>query len=172
MYESITYEVILQRMLDRIPSTMDKREGSIIYDALASAAVELQQVYIEIDAFLRETFGDTASREYLIKRASERGIEPYPATYAVLKVTSTPSDIDVAIGSRFSLNELNYTVVEKIEDGSYKISCDTAGAVGNKYFGALVPIDYIQGLENISITELLIPGEDEEETENQENSQA
>ena len=42
MYEDITYEVILKRMLDRIPSTMDKREGSIIYDALAPAAIELQ----------------------------------------------------------------------------------------------------------------------------------
>lgn len=165
MYENITYEGILARMLDRIPSTMDKREGSIIYDALAPAAVELQQMYIELDAILLETFGDTASREFLIKRASERGIAPYPATYSVLKATSTPSDVDIAIGSRFSLNELNYTIIEKIENGSYKISCDTVGAVGNKYFGALIPIDYIQGLESIVITELLIPGEDEEETE-------
>jgi uncharacterized phage protein gp47/JayE len=165
MYEDITYEGILKRMLDRIPSTMDKREGSIIYDALAPAAVELQQMYIELEVILFETFGDTASRQYLIKRALERGITPYPATYSVLKATSAPSDVDIAIGSRFSLNELNYTIIEKIEDGSYKIACDTVGAVGNKYFGALIPIDYIQGLESISITELLIPGEDEEETE-------
>lgn len=165
MYENITYESILKRMLDRVPSNMDKREGSIIYDALAPAAVELQQMYIELEVILYETFGDTASREYLIKRAAERGIAPYSATYAVLKAISTPSDVDIAIGSRFSLNELNYTIVEKIENGSYKIACDTVGAVGNKYFGDLIPIDNIQGLENISITELLIPGEDEEETE-------
>lgn len=165
MYENITYEGILKRMLDRIPSTMDKREGSIIYDALAPAAVELQLMYIELDNILLETFGDTASREYLIKRASERGIAPFPSTNAVLKATSTPSDVDIAIGSRFSLNELNYTIIEKIENGSYKIACETVGAGGNKYFGSLIPIDYIPGLENISITELLIPGEDEEETE-------
>ena len=42
MYENVTYEDILQRMLDRVPDSMDKREGSIIYDALAPAAVELQ----------------------------------------------------------------------------------------------------------------------------------
>ena len=35
MYENITYESILQRMLDRIPDDMDKREGAVIYDALA-----------------------------------------------------------------------------------------------------------------------------------------
>ena len=39
-YEDITYEVILQRMLNRVPNNMDKREGSIIYDALAPAEVE------------------------------------------------------------------------------------------------------------------------------------
>ena len=46
MYENITYESILQRMLDRIPDDMDKREGAVIYDALAPAAVELQLMYI------------------------------------------------------------------------------------------------------------------------------
>ena len=39
MYENITYEDILQRMLDRVPNSMDKREASIIFDALAPAAV-------------------------------------------------------------------------------------------------------------------------------------
>lgn len=41
MYENITYEVILNRMLDRVPDYMDKREGSVIYDAMAPAAVEM-----------------------------------------------------------------------------------------------------------------------------------
>ena len=60
MYENITYEDILQRMLDRIPDSMDKREGSIIFDALAPAAVELQLMYIEFDVILKETFADRA----------------------------------------------------------------------------------------------------------------
>lgn len=85
MYENITYEDILQRMLDRVPNNMDKREGSIIYDALAPAAIELQLMYIELDVIMNESFADTASREYLIKRASERGITPEPATNAILK---------------------------------------------------------------------------------------
>ena len=84
-YEDITYEVILQRMLDKVPDNMDKREGSIIYDALAPAAVELQLMYIELDTILKETFADTAQRDYLVRRVAERGIEPYNATYAKLK---------------------------------------------------------------------------------------
>jgi len=165
MYEDVTYEDILKRMLDRVPDTMDKREGSVIYDALAPAAVELQLMYIEFDIILNETFGDTASREYLIRRAAERGITPYAASYASLKAESTPTDLDIPIGSRFSLGTLNYVITSKIQDGQYVVQCETEGTVGNKYFGSLIPIEYIDGLETIEITELLIPGEDEEDTE-------
>ena len=165
MYENVTFESILDRMLERVPESMDKREGSIIYDALAPAAVELQLMYIELDVILKETFGDTASREYLIRRAAERGIEPFPASKAILKATYTPTSIDIPIGSRFSLNELNYVVLEKIGDGQLKIECESLGKSGNGYFGNVIPIEYIEGLETMQITELLIPGEDEEDTE-------
>lgn len=165
MYENITCEDILRRMLDKIPSTMDKREGSIIYDALAPAAIELQLMYIELDWILNQSFGDTASREYLIKRAAERGIEPLPATNAILKGEITPSTLEVNIGSKFSLENLNYTIVEKITKGVYWFKCDANGSIGNGLFGDLIPIDYIDGLQSAKLTELFIPGEDEEETE-------
>lgn len=164
-YEDITYEVILQRMLDRVPNNMDKREGSIIFDALAPAAVELQLMYIELDTILKETFADTAQRDYLVRRAAERGIEPYEATYATLKGIFTPSSLKIPIGSRFSCNELNYVITSKIQDGEYQLQCETLGVDGNANFGDLIPIDYIQGLETAKLTELLIPGEDEEDVE-------
>ena len=165
MYEHISYESILQRMLDKIPSTFDKREGSIIYDALAPAAIELQNMYIELDNILNESFADTASLPYLVRRAAEKGINQIPATPTVLKAISTPTNIEIPIGSRFSLNALNYIITEKIADGEYKIQCETSGVVGNSNFGNLIPIDYIQGLESIEITEVLIPGENEEGVE-------
>ena len=37
-YEEMTYERIMSRCLARVPGTVDKREGSIIYDAIAPAA--------------------------------------------------------------------------------------------------------------------------------------
>lgn len=165
MFESITYEGILQRMLDRVPDTVDKREGSVIYDALAPAAIELQNMYINLDGVLNESFADTASLPYLIRRAAERGITQYPATYAVIKAVATPSNIEISTGSRFSLNASNYIVMEKIADGEYKMICETAGVIGNNYSGDLIPIDYIEGLQTIEITEVLIPGEDEEDVE-------
>lgn len=165
MYEHITFESILQRMLSKISNTMDKREGSIIYDALAPAAVELQLMYIELDNTIKESFGDTATRPFLIKRASERGLHPYPATYAVLKAEITPTGLDVPIGSRFNCNEFNYSVIKKITDGEYHIRCETIGREGNSVFGDLIPIEHLKGLETARLTELLIPAEDEEDTE-------
>lgn len=165
MYEDITYESILKRMLSKIPDNMDKREGSIIYDALAPAAVELQLMYIELDVILKETFGDTASRTYLIRRAAERGITPTPATYAVLKGEFTPAELEIPTGSRFSCGKMNYMVTAKISDGVYQMRCETIGEEGNTQFGQMVPINYIDGLQTCYLTEVLIPGEDEEETE-------
>ena len=49
MFEEYTFEVILNAMLARVPDTIDKRQGSIIYNALAPAAVELQNMYINLD---------------------------------------------------------------------------------------------------------------------------
>lgn len=165
MYEDITYELILQRMIDRVLAqnpNIDTREGSIIYNALAPAAVELQNMYIQLDTILNESFADTQTRDYLIKRCAERGIIPEPATKAILK---GEFNIDVPIGSRFSLDMLNYIVIEKISDGIFKLECETPGSEGNQQFGTLIPIDYIEGLTSAELTELLIPGEDEEDTE-------
>lgn len=165
MYENVTFEGLLQRMLDRVPANMDKREGSVIYDAIAPAAVELQNLYIELDVIIKESFADTATMPYLIRRARERGITPFGATPAILKAECSPKDCEVPIGTRFSLNTLNYKVTEKIADNTYKIECETLGAIGNSYFGDMIPIDYVQGLVMMTVTELLIPGEDDETLE-------
>ena len=162
MYEANTYDAILERMLEQIPDSIDKREGSIIFDALAPVAVELAQTYIEMDAILNEAFADTASREYLIRRAAERGLAPSAATYTVAK---GEFNIDIAAGDRFSCGDYNYAASEKISTGIWKLTCETPGSTPNGNLGMLIPIDYIDGLTTAALTEILIPGEDEEETE-------
>lgn len=163
MYK-VTYREILERMLNRVSDKFDKREGSVIFDTHSPTALELEILYVELNRMIAEGYGDTASREYLILRCKERGIIPYPATYAVLKGTFTPATVDV-IGKRFNLGSLNYIVTEKIADGEYRVQCETPGTVGNQYFGQLIPIEYVEGLETATLTEVLIPGEDEEDTE-------
>lgn len=161
------FEDILQRMLDRVPNTFDKREGSVIYDALAPAARELANMYDAIDERLRNTFAGTADREWLIKRCAEIGIAPNPATYAIRKGVFTPPTLEIAIGERFNFDDLNFTVTEKLETaGEYALTCETLGTVGNYGTGALIPIQYIKGLETATLVDtVLIYGEDEEETE-------
>ena len=166
MFDVFTFDYLMQSMLARVPDDMDKREGSVIWDALAPAAAELETAYACLDYVYLQSFGDTADRNALILRAHERGMTPYPATYAVLKGEFTPTTADV-LGKRFNLGSYNYLVSEAIEGevGSYKLVCETAGSDGHKVLGTLVPIDLIEGLETATATEILIPGEDEEDTE-------
>lgn len=164
MFEDTTYEVILQRMLDRVSNELDKRESSLIWDTHSSTAIELQILYIELDTLIKNSYGDTAAREFLIMLCSDRGITPESATNAVLKGEFTPTNIDVT-GQRFNIGEVNYVVTEQIAAGQYKVQCEEAGVIGNQYLGDMIPMDYIQGLETATLTEVLIPGEDEEETE-------
>ena len=70
MFENMTYENILERLLKSVPSDIDKREGSIIFDALSPVALEIAQMYINADIVLKNAFADTAERDYLILRAS------------------------------------------------------------------------------------------------------
>jgi len=167
MFEDLTYEIIMQRMLDRIPMNVDKREGSIIWDALAPAAVELMQIYIELNNIMNESFADTASREFLIRRAAERGIAPYPATNAILRGEFTPATINMT-GRRFNMpntDNISYIVREMISEGVYQVECETAGIVGNQHLGTILPIDYINGLQTAELTAVLIPAKDEQDTE-------
>ncbi|MES1045283.1 baseplate J/gp47 family protein [Heyndrickxia oleronia] len=162
MYEDITYEDLLQKKLDDVESGIDKREGSIIYNAFAGNSVEAQELYIALNTILNETFADTSSREYLIRRAAERGLKPFEATKARLKGVF---NISIPIGSRFSLDDLNYEAIDKISENEFVMECETVGNVGNLHLGSLIPIEYIDGLTHAELTEVLIPGEDEEDTE-------
>lgn len=169
MYENQTFEIIIERMLERAKSLyeqngtpIDTSEGSIIYNILAPEAWELSEAYVAIDNVLDCTFADTAPREELILRARERGIEIKKATKAILK---GEFNIDIELDSRFTLEDLSYRAIEKIGDCVFKMECETAGTIGNKKFGEIIPIEYIEGLENSKLSELLIPGTDEEDTE-------
>ena len=76
------FEEILKRMLDKIPDTLDKRQGSIIYDALAPAAAELAQAYISLDVYSDQTYLISAVGENLDNKAYDYGLQRNSATYA------------------------------------------------------------------------------------------
>ena len=164
MYETETYDVILQRMLDRVSDKLDKRESSLIWDTHSSTAIELQILYIELETLITNSYGDTAAREFLIRLCKDRGITPEAATNAILKGEFVPATIDVT-GQRFNIGDVNYVVTEMITPGTYQVVCETPGVIGNQFLGQMIPMEYIDGLQTATLTEILIPGEDEEDTE-------
>lgn len=157
-----TYEELVEQKLDQIDRTMDAREGSLLFNAIAVNSIEIIQMLQTIQANMDESFADTMSRPNLIKRAEERGLKTLVATKAKLKGVF---NINVDIGDRFSLDNLNYVVIDKIVDFEFVLECETVGDIGNQYLGTLIPIDYIDGLTTAELVEVLVPGEDEEDTE-------
>ena len=164
MYENETYEVILERMLNRVSEKLDKRPSSLIWDTHSATAIEFQILYIELEYLIKNSYGDTAAREFLVLLAKDRGLSPDSATKAILQGEFTPTDIDVT-GKRFNIGEMNYVVLEQITPGTYQVQCETEGTVGNQYLGDMIPMEYIDGLQTAQLTKILIPGEDEEDTE-------
>lgn len=166
MYEDQTENVISSRMMERVSAELDKREGSLIYDASMPAAIEFALHFAVVDYFIKNTFGDTADREYLIERALERGLTPYSATAATVKIMATPTDTALPVGSRYSYDDVNYRITKSLgEAGTYEAVCETPGALGNKPSGRVIPIDYIRGLQYATLISVIAPGEDEEDTE-------
>lgn len=53
MYENETYEVILERMLNRVSDKLDKRPSSPIYDTHSPTAIEFQILYIELEYLIK-----------------------------------------------------------------------------------------------------------------------
>lgn len=172
MYENKTFENILSDMLSYVSaqnSELDTRTGSLIYNALAPIALELETAYHEMDMILEETFLETASKEYLVKHGNQIGLNINEATCAHVK---GEFNVDVAIGTRFNLDEFNYNVIEKLSNPSgenefytFELVCETAGSEPNAHLGDLTPINYVANISHAKLTSVLIFGEDEEDTE-------
>ena len=147
------FQTILNRLLANVDDSLDKRQGSIIYDALAPAAAELAQCYIALDVYTDQTYLLTTTGENLDNRVADYGISRNEATYAkrIIEIYNTNNDLmNVDIGTRFSVPNdyggYNYTITEQQSIGNYIATCETAGTVGNEYIGELLPLTYINNL--------------------------
>lgn len=166
------YKSILNRLLSNIDNTLDKRQGSIIYDALAPAALELAECYNALEIYQEQTYLKTATGQNLDNRVADYGLTRNQPTYAIriVKVYNTNNELyNISIGDRFSIPEdyggYNYVLIENISTGIYKARCETAGSVGNEYLGILLPLYNISGLGKAEITETFQAAEDIEDDE-------
>lgn len=162
---AVNYEELMERKLDQIDDRRDKRQGSLIFDALAPNAAETAAFYADLDLLEDRTFADTAKGDDLTRRAAERGIRRKAAVKATFYGSFLDEDgaeFPVAAGTRFFLEEYAYVVLSREDDGRYVLECETAGACGNEYLGNLVPLETMAGLAEATLDELRTDGEDAE----------
>lgn len=85
-------DVIMQRMLSRVPADIDKSEGSFIWDAQAPVAFMLSEAAIWAQQVVERGFARTSFGEYLDMRVEEHGVQRRQAVAATGEVmfTGTP----------------------------------------------------------------------------------
>lgn len=167
--ENNDFDSILNRLLANVPDTLDKREGSIIYDALAPAAMELAQCYINLDIYDTQSYILTATGENLDNRIYDYGMKRIEATPAkvIIRITNTAGQLmEVDLGNRFSVPNdyggYNFSLTEEQSTGLYIAQCETNGDNGNKYIGIVLPLQSINNLGAAEILSIYEYGEDEE----------
>lgn len=169
--EAQNYDYWLNLMLDNVPNDIDKREGSIIYDAVAPAAMVSAQQSLSLANILRETYIKTAQGEFLDYRAVEHGTSRYAATNTEVKAKFNDDDgnpVNVEVGDRFASiaeSPIFYTVIKANNDGTAEMQAEEAGTSANSYLGQILPVTPNDNLAWAEITEVTIPARDEENDE-------
>lgn len=181
--EDNSFEKILDRALNNdLLINMDKRVGSIIYDALAPVCMELAEAYVKMDILESQTYLMTATGKNLDKRVYDYGIARTPATYALrigsFKKYQTDSegvfvldeneekilvDMNIPVGMRFAVpNDSTTFVYEGRTDGYDILRCEQTGSKGNSHEGMILPLMPLSELVEARITGTYKPGEDVE----------
>lgn len=164
MYENMTFEHLQEVQLERIREDVDKREGSVIWDATAAASVVLSGFYFQLGNYIDLVFPDTSAGSFL-----DRFTAPFhtPRRQAVKAVRKGAFDREVPVGSRFSTaggQTLTYAVLAPVgEEGGkyyYQLECEQAGRGGNEYTGSIIPVEYLPGLGKAELLEVIVSGSD------------
>lgn len=169
--EAQNYDYWLNLMLDNVPNDIDKREGSIIYDAVAPAAMVSAQQSLSLANIIRETYIKTAQGEFLDYRAVEHGTSRYAATNTEVKARFNDDDgkpVNVEVGDRFASiaeSPIFYTVIKANDDGTAEMQAEEAGTSANSYLGQVLPVTPNDNLAWAEIIEITIPARDEENDE-------
>lgn len=168
-YTGRNYDYWLDKMLDNVPDDIDQREGSIVFDALAPAAMAMAQQSLTMANIIRQSYIKTAQGEFLDYRAVEHGTARYAATQTEVKAKFLDSDgnaiNNVQIGDQFaSIGEtpIFYTIQKINDDLTGELTADDPGTTANSYIGQILPVTSNDSLSWAEITEIVAPARDEE----------
>lgn len=140
------YEDILNNILDRVDDTLDKREGSIVYDTCAPMSFELFKQKSLFRDILELSFACTSEGYYLDLIGKDYGVERYSAGKAKveMKFTGTPHTIvykDTMVGM-YDNNDFYFLTEEDVEideGGTAEVTaiCNIEGKVRNVGIGQI-----------------------------------
>ncbi len=174
-FEKYDYNYFLKNALDRVPDTVDKREGSIIYDAIAPVAYSFAESAMNMRTVALNAYTQTAVGEYLDYKAAERGTSREAATYArvLAKFTDNKGNpLVIDLNDRFSstgVSPIFYTCTKILSDGQAELTAETSGSVANGILGQLLPITPFNNLGTAQIVDVSVPARDEEDDESLRN---
>ena len=167
--EQYHYDNIVKRILSNIPDSMDKRTGSIIFDAIAPCSAELANMYIEIQIFKDQTYVKTAKGQNLDKIGEQYSIPRLVATKSqriAEFIDSNDNLVNIPVGNRFSVPSSNatitYKIIQQTTTGHAIIECEQYGTIGNEYSGALLPLFTSNNLKSATIIGTQQPARNDE----------
>lgn len=169
--EKWTYPYLLEKLLGQVPEDIDRREGSIIYDALAPIAYNLAEFSFEVREVLRNAYAQTAYGEFLDYKAYEQGLSRELATATRVRAYFSAEDgspFVVKVGDRFAsigVESYFYQVTESRDNGTAVLIAEEAGSRSAQYVGAILPITPQNGLVTAVISDILEAGQDVESDE-------
>ena len=168
-YMAQDFEYWLNLMLDNVPDDIDQREGSVVYDAVAPAAMVMAQQSLSLANIVKQTYVKTAQGQFLDYRAEEHGTSRYAATQTEVKAKFLDSDgnliNNVQIGDQFaSIGEtpIFYTVQKINDDLTGELTADDPGTTANSYIGQILPVTSNDTLSWAEIIEIVAPARDAE----------
>lgn len=160
--EEYTYEYLLQDVLDNAPEGIDTRQGSIFYDAVSGVLMKVAKLYVDIDMIAELVYIDSATGEYLDRKAAEHSITRVPATCAKYYVTFDGTIPD--LGERFYTDGLYFVLKENTEEEYYYLEAEQAGTEANGVYSGTpaIPVNNIQGLNSATFGTAAELGAEEE----------
>lgn len=153
MYEQESPEAVKARILDRIDTGLDKREGSWTNNAVSAMAAEISDTYHAMDTLIPAFYLEAGSGPYIDRQAAVVGIYRKPGAKAVctLQVTGKPGARIPAGATFYSTGKLAFVTVadiivsesdtasgqlEAVEIGAaYNIGADEIDATARNFSG-------------------------------------
>lgn len=142
MFEDKNYKNLVQENLEfGLSLGVDIRQASVYYDATIGTMFSVAKYYSDLEDVFQMVFLDSATGEYLDRRAKEHNVYRNPATPARYSITFT--GVEPNTGERFFTDNLYFKYI-----GNGILEAEDKGEIANNIYPGTnaVPVYTIEGL--------------------------